>query len=84
MLLEDGDWCGVRALLDAVWYLDVDDAVRTERLIARHVAYGRTPEAARRWVARSDEPNAARIAATRERADLIVRPPAQFSHPHIL
>ena len=51
-----------RALLDECWFLDLDDAVRVERLIARHVAHGRTPEAAREWVLRSDEANARLVA----------------------
>ena len=42
-------------------------------LIARHVAFGKTPDAARAWVMRSDQANAAVVAATRDRADVIVR-----------
>jgi hypothetical protein len=37
------------------------------------VRHGKTPEAARAWVERSDEANAARVAATRARADRVVR-----------
>ena len=44
----------------------------TERLIARHVRYGRTPAEAVAWVASVDEPNAAIIRATLGRADLDV------------
>ncbi|VTR75487.1 Uridine kinase [Cellulomonas hominis] len=73
-LLHDGHgWAPVRAELDEVWFVDVDDDLRVERLIARHVEHGRTPEAAREWVLRSDEANARLVAATRERADLVVR-----------
>lgn len=70
LLLEEGHWAGVRAQLDAVWYIDIDDALRRERLVARHVQHGRTPEQARAWVMRSDEANAVLVAATRARADL--------------
>ena len=68
-LLDDGAWAGVRGLCDEIWYVDLDDAVRVERLVARHVTHGRTPDAARDWVLRSDEANARRIATTRHRAD---------------
>jgi len=73
LLLDQGDWGRVRPLLDACWYVDLDDAVRVERLIARHVAHGRTPQAAREWVLRSDEANARVISATRSRADRLLR-----------
>ena len=43
------------------------------RLVARHVAHGRSPEAARAWVERSDEANARLIARTRSRATSIIR-----------
>ncbi len=72
-LLADGPFAPVRGLLTACWYVDPDDAVRVERLIARHVLHGRTPSDARAWVLGSDEANARLVAATRERADLVVR-----------
>jgi pantothenate kinase len=62
-------WHAVRALLDEAWYVDVDDELRIERLLRRHEHHGRSPQAAREWVANTDEPNARRIAATRGRAD---------------
>lgn len=72
LLLEDPGWRGVRDLLDHAWYLDLAADVRQERLVARHVAHGRTPEAARTWAATTDEPNARRIASTRCRADRVL------------
>lgn len=66
-------WAEVRALLDEVWYIDVDDALRNTRLVRRHEQHGRSPEAARAWVAGTDEPNARLIAACRERAHWQVR-----------
>ncbi len=65
-------WKQVRGLLDACWYVHVDPAVRLERLVARHVAHGRTPEAARAWVMRNDEANARLVEGTRSRADAVV------------
>jgi pantothenate kinase len=65
-------WTGVRAALDEVWFVEVDDALRRERLVARHVRFGKTPEEARAWVAEVDERNAERVALGRERADVVV------------
>ena len=73
LLMDDGPWAGVRALLDEAWYVAGDDDLRRARLIARHMAFGRDADAARDWVAQTDEPNALRIAATAARADLVFR-----------
>jgi pantothenate kinase len=74
LLLPTGDWPLVRAELDEVWYVDLDPAERVRRLIGRHVEFGKSPEAAAAWVHRSDEANAALVAATRSGADLVVGP----------
>ncbi len=68
LLLDQPHWNEVGTLLDEVWYVDVDDALRVSRLVARHERHGRSPEAARAWVEGTDEPNARLIAATRMRA----------------
>lgn len=73
LLLDRGHWAGVRALLDEAWYVDVDPALRRERLLARHVRHGRSREEALAWMAQTDDPNAELIASTRARADRIVR-----------
>ena len=75
LLLEDGAWAGVRPLLHECWYAAVPDDVRLGRLVARHVAHGRSPQAAAEWVHRSDEANARLVATTAVRADLHVRIP---------
>jgi pantothenate kinase len=71
-LLLDGAWTGARALVDEVWYCRPDENVRLERLLARHVRFGKTPDEAVAWMASTDAPNAAAIAATAELADLII------------
>lgn len=71
-LLLDGPFAPVRGLLTQCWYLDVDPALRLERLVARHERHGRDRTAAEAWVARTDEPNARLVEATRDRADLQV------------
>lgn len=72
LLCDDGAWAQVGRLLDETWFVDVDPHLRRERLVARHVRHGKTPDAAARWVETVDEPNAALIRATASRADLMV------------
>jgi pantothenate kinase len=72
LLLPDGPWPTVRAQFDEVWFCRVDPRLRLERLIARHVRFGKSPEQAREWVLRSDERNAVLVAATESAADLVV------------
>lgn len=69
LLLERPEWRCVRAELDEVWWVDCDDGLRRERLTARHIEFGKSPEEARAWVARVDEPNAALARHTRRLAD---------------
>jgi pantothenate kinase len=71
-LLADGGFSPVRELLDQTWFVDVDPVLRRQRLVARHVRHGRTPEQAEQWVASSDDFNAQLVDATRDRADLVV------------
>jgi pantothenate kinase len=75
LLLDQSPWAGVRPLLDEVWFVEVDDAIRVRRLIARHIEFGKSADEAREWVMRSDEANAAVVAATRDFADVVVRLP---------
>ena len=72
LLLDEGPWAAVAALLDEAWYVDVDEAARRARLVRRHEQFGRSPEEARAWEAATDQPNAVRIAATRARAQRVV------------
>jgi len=73
LLLEDGPWAQVAGLLDEVWYVDVPDALRVDRLTRRHVQFGRSADAAAAWVAGTDEPNARLIEASRGRASHVFR-----------
>ncbi|RKS77813.1 hypothetical protein CLV35_1511 [Motilibacter peucedani] len=72
LLLEDGPWAQVLGLLDETWLVRGDEEVRVERLIARHVRFGRSPEEAREWVLRSDEANAALVAERSATPDVVV------------
>ncbi len=72
LLLDRPEWRAVRATLDEVVFLETDEALRRARLVARHVAFGKSPAEAEAWVARVDDANARLVAATRERADRVV------------
>ena len=74
LLLPGGGWPVVRGELDECWYCAPDAVLRRERLIARHVEAGRSPEDATAWVDRSDEANARLVeeSAAAAAADLVV------------
>lgn len=73
LLVDSGAWAGIRGLLDEAWFLELDEAVRLERLTRRHIAFGRPPEVAAARAQGTDQRNAELIATTRERADVIVQ-----------
>lgn len=68
----DAPWPLVRVALDEVWFVDLDEGRRRARLVDRHIKFGKSREAAQAWVDRVDEPNAVRVIARRDDADLIV------------
>jgi pantothenate kinase len=72
LLSADGVWSRVGPLLDEAWYVEMNEDLRIDRLIARHVAFGKSAEDARRWAQGSDQVNATLVAATRSRAEVIV------------
>ncbi len=69
----DDPWPQVRAACDEVWFLDLDDNRRRARLVDRHVKFGKSRDDAQDWVDGVDEPNAVRVIARREAADLVLR-----------
>jgi pantothenate kinase len=62
-----------RRFFDEVWYVELNAAMRRQRLIARHIRYGKDPDEAIRWADGSDEDNARIIRPSRHLADVIVR-----------
>lgn len=70
LLMESDGWSGIKSLLTESWFIDLPTRVRHERLIARHIEYGKEPVSAQHWALGSDEANASIIEATRHRADL--------------
>lgn len=73
LLLDEHGFGPVAGLLDESWFLAPDDTLRLSRLVARHEAFGKSPEAARAWSHGPDEDNARLVAATAVRADVVVR-----------
>ena len=68
LLSQEHGFENVRKLLDKVYYIDINDEKRLERLIARHMRYGKTPDAAQDWAMGSDEANARYIETTKHLA----------------
>ncbi len=69
LLLDEPRWAVAHARMDEVWWVAMDDALRLEWLIGRHVASGGTPEDSSASVVRSDEASAALVAPSAGRAD---------------
>ena len=72
LLAEVGGWERVRPLLDEAWFLVPDESVRLDRLVARHMAFGRNRQAAEDRSFGSDQVNAEMVARTSGRADVLV------------
>lgn len=72
LLLPEPRWQRARAALAQVWFVTGGDELRRSRLVERHVIFGKEPDAAVAWVERTDEANAALIAASADSADRVV------------
>ncbi|MGC0143733.1 nucleoside/nucleotide kinase family protein [Pseudactinotalea sp. Z1732] len=72
LLLDTTPWDQVPGLLDEAWFVRTDDDARRERLLARHLAGGKTRERALAFTDGSDAANAALVATTRDRADVVI------------
>jgi len=72
LLHDEGGWEVINDLLDESWMVYVDDDKRISRLISRHIAFGKDPEAAKAWAKGTDEANAQLIERGRSRADFVV------------
>jgi pantothenate kinase len=75
LLVDSPPWSRVRPLLAEAWFCRPPEDLRIERLIERHVAFGKAPDFARSWVLGSDQRNARLVAPTAARADLVVELP---------
>lgn len=73
LLHSSPPWTAAARLLDEIWYVEhADDATRVERLVARHVRFGKSRHESTRWVEESDERNARLVAERRSHADLVL------------
>lgn len=72
LLHDQSGWEQVGSYLDESWYLQVDDELRMQRLIARHIAFGKSPEDAKDWSEGTDEANARVIDKSESKADFVV------------
>lgn len=72
LLFDEPGWREARAQCAEVWYCEQDDRLRLERLIGRHMTFGKSRAAAEEWIERVDEQNARLIEATKSEADLVV------------
>lgn len=79
LLASESPWPVARALFDEVWFVDTPRELRLEWLVARHIAFGKSPAAAEAWANGPDERNARIIRATRSDADLVVDGSALFA-----
>jgi pantothenate kinase len=73
LLLQSGGWERTAPLLDLTFFVDIDPALRLERLIARHERFGKSAADARAWATGPDESNARLIDATASLADYRIR-----------
>jgi pantothenate kinase len=75
-LLLDGDgWEHAAAAFDVSFFVEVPHDVRVERLVARHVRFGKNPADARAWALGPDEANARVIVETAARANHVIALP---------
>lgn len=72
LLLDHPHWARARRAMDAVWFVASGESERIERLVARHVEFGKTPKEARAWVATTDQRNSELVAGTVGKADRVI------------
>jgi len=72
LLVGEPPWDSLRALIDDVWYVEPDEPTRLDRLMRRHMEFGRDEQAAHDRTHGSDQRNAELIASTKQWADVVV------------
>ncbi len=68
LLHDSAGWERVAPLLDVTFFVRLDDRIRIQRLVQRHIRFGKSVAAAAAWATGPDEVNARLIAATAARA----------------
>ena len=69
--IEHG-WGEVAQHLNKCFYIEIDDEIRLQRLIDRHIRYGKSAVEAKAWSLGSDETNARFIATTKDLAGGVI------------
>jgi pantothenate kinase len=72
LLLDHPAWKRGRRAMDCVWFVTTEEDLRLERLVARHVEFGKSPDAAQAWVTGTDQRNADLVSPTAAAADLVI------------
>ena len=72
LLFDKAGWEKVAAELTEIWYININDSLRIERLVKRHEFYGKDKESALNWATGTDEINAKIVESTAARADVII------------
>ncbi|QIS38311.1 nucleoside/nucleotide kinase family protein [Clavibacter capsici] len=72
LLVDEDPWARLAAECDEAWFCETPADARFSRLVDRHTAGGRDPDAAAAWAREVDGANAVLIEGTRGRADLVV------------
>lgn len=71
LLYQEDGWQDLASLLDLSIYVEIAEATRLKRLLERHVKFGKTPEFAKEWIAKVDNPNAEKILSSKPLADIV-------------
>lgn len=66
-------WERALSLLDVTFFVEVEHGIRVERLVRRHIRFGKSAVDATAWAHGPDERNALAIEATAHRADHLIR-----------
>ncbi|HCP72687.1 MAG: fructose transporter [Actinobacteria bacterium BACL4 MAG-121022-bin9] len=72
LLFDKAGWEKVATELTEIWYININDDVRIDRLVKRHEFYGKDKESALNWATGTDEINAKIVESTAVKADVII------------
>ena len=75
LLFATHGWHEVRPLLDEVWYLEIAEDERRNRIVARRRDHGRSDLETDRWFKNVDEPYRSAVQTSAQLADLVLRAP---------
>jgi hypothetical protein len=71
--LQQPEWAEVAALFYEKWQVILEDGMRQQRLIARHLAHGKSLAQATQWTLGTDEKNAKLVDLYSLEPDFIIK-----------